>query len=986
MQPRSFFLWIFLAALPGISGWAAQPDTTGADALFTHAWKLLRTDSDSTLLYLEEVAQIYSGAAGDSNDSACCSLAAKSLYYKGIAYLYNNKFAESHASMDRATAYLEGTIGTKNEMYVKVLYNKGKVYYMERDFATGVPFLKNLLARSQSVLGNESKRTAAIHNFLGVMCMEQGDFASAMVHYEQALDIFVTMFGSNYPTAAQLAGNLGLLYQQMGQNERALQYYEQALKINEVSYPEGHDRLTSSYYNVGVGHLALKHYHQAIEYLEEALARHHKQKAFASAIALTHNKLCEAHTMLGQYDVAQNHIQEALTLIDESMGPNHPDKARTYELWGLLYDAQNLPDQAIEAIDKGLRACAPKLVPGATDRPDLEGVVSSLELTELLANRARIQYKAGAASNSTGWLEQAYSSLNQAIAVIEQTRQSYRLNDSKELLAERVVPVFETGLEIVTALSQHTGDDHWKLAAFQLMERSKAAMLLEALQQGQASAFAGVPEALLQQERDLNSELSAALEALRTEELKGNATDSMRLTTLRGKHFELLGQRDVFLTNLEENYPKYFELKYTINIASKEQLDDLFVGQSTTLVEFFEGNKGLYAFSAGNNGYELHHQELSATYGEHVRDFITTTSSRVLAVEQGNSAAALNAFAELSHELYKTLLEPMLNKGSNKLIVVPDGLLSYVNFELLCSAPNTDTKLRDYAALPLMLRSHTIRYGYSTTAMLATPNRQQELAEMENYAGFAPIYRGDAMLASVRDVRAFYDGIRDDLPPLANNTTEVDAIAHSLSGTAFLNENATETAFKATANRYRVLHLAMHTFTNDSVPLLSGLVFSEDADSTEDGFLKAWEIYNMQLNADLAVLSACNTGRGKMVRGEGLMSLARAFRFAGCPNIVTSLWQAEDASTSWIMQQFYDHLATGMGKDAALRQAKIDYIDSHETTHPFFWSAFVLIGNDAPVELSGTSNNWLWLLASGGALLLIVMGLRKVRRGRASIS
>ncbi len=146
----------------------------------------------------------------------------------------------------------------------------------------------------------------------------------------------------------------------------------------------------------------------------------------------------------------------------------------------------------------------------------------------------------------------------------------------------------------------------------------------------------------------------------------------------------------------------------------------------------------------------------------------------------------------------------------------------------------------------------------------------------------------------------------------------------------------------------------MHGLLNENRPMLSSLAFTEDGDSLNDNFLQAHEISKMELNADLVVLSACETGYGRFETGNGIASLARAFMYAGVPSLVVSLWQVNDASTAIIMQNFYKHLASGMTKSAALRQAKLDYIemvDNPIAAHSAFWSPFILIGDEAPVEL-----------------------------------
>ena len=196
----------------------------------------------------------------------------------------------------------------------------------------------------------------------------------------------------------------------------------------------------------------------------------------------------------------------------------------------------------------------------------------------------------------------------------------------------------------------------------------------------------------------------------------------------------------------------------------------------------------------------------------------------------------------------------------------------------------------------------------------------------------------------------------------------------------YLNETASEKRFKQEASEYGLLHLAMHAFTDDENPSLSGLIFTENNDA-EDDVLYSYELENMELNAHLAVLSACNTGSGVLKRGEGVMSLARSFREAGVPNIVMSLWQADDEATRMIMESFYKYLKEGQGKNKALQKAKIDVINSKYKSHPHFWAAFSLIGDMEQIPTTPESNSLLLIGMLLISLVFLYFLIDRTKRG-----
>ncbi|MEZ4775131.1 MAG: CHAT domain-containing protein [Bacteroidia bacterium] len=245
------------------------------------------------------------------------------------------------------------------------------------------------------------------------------------------------------------------------------------------------------------------------------------------------------------------------------------------------------------------------------------------------------------------------------------------------------------------------------------------------------------------------------------------------------------------------------------------------------------------------------------------------------------------------------------------------------------------------------------------------------------FAGFAPEHADDCPMPDNDSPNDCFGPERNTFPPLEKNAEEVNYVSKLLGGNAYSGPEVTETLFHKTSRYASILHFAMHGFLNDCDPLYSGLVFSEDDFSLDDGFLYTYEIYNLDLQADLAVLSACNSGYGELRKGEGIMSLARAFRFAGCANVLMSLWLAEDAATENIMKTFYQCLDIGDGKSDALRKAKLNYLSESAGNHPAFWAGFLMVGDNLPVKKKFP---WIHILF---AVLIAGFGLGILRKIRA---
>jgi CHAT domain-containing protein len=298
--------------------------------------------------------------------------------------------------------------------------------------------------------------------------------------------------------------------------------------------------------------------------------------------------------------------------------------------------------------------------------------------------------------------------------------------------------------------------------------------------------------------------------------------------------------------------------------------------------------------------------------------------------------------------MYNLLLAPVADAVADKdLIIIPDAAIHYVPFDaLLTEAVDAEGGIRDYRTLPYLLREKNVSYIYSATFFQQTMHRQRKTAPRDLLA-FAPVFGEEAMGPQNRETG-----------PLPASRDEVEGI-DALFGTRYgwferwfggktevlLTGSATEDRLKTReAALYRYVHLATHGFVDEKEPGQSGLALAQGGRS-EDGLLHLGEIYNLNLNADLVVLSACETGLGQLARGEGIIGLTRGFLYAGAANVLVSLWKVDDTTTAQLMQDFYVDLLADFPKTTALRRAKLRLIEKHPRfARPYYWSSFILIG------------------------------------------
>lgn len=358
-----------------------------------------------------------------------------------------------------------------------------------------------------------------------------------------------------------------------------------------------------------------------------------------------------------------------------------------------------------------------------------------------------------------------------------------------------------------------------------------------------------------------------------------------------------------------------------------------------------------------------------------------------------NSKAEENyqKYVQSAYAIYQSQLKPVLDKfpEAKKIYVIPDGQLHHIPFETLISELPAESPV-NYKKLKYLINDYTFSYANSATTLFKTKSLLNRLkAPGQNILAFAPSYgSSNASITSGDIEKQPLSNLRGELMELQWNSEEVDNIKQKFEGNFLTNSQATEAQFKAQASKHDILHLSMHAVVDHEDPMYSYLAFAPDPNDTSsrDGFLHAFEIYDMDLNAEMAVLSACNTGYGKLYKGEGPMSLAKAFTYAGCPSVVMSHWPADDKSSSEIMGLFYQNLAEGMKKDEALRKAKLDFFASAPPFRqsPAYWNNFVVMGDVAPIVQNQTQLYIFVMLAVVAFFLLIWLVVRLVLKKRVS--
>jgi CHAT domain-containing protein len=526
---------------------------------------------------------------------------------------------------------------------------------------------------------------------------------------------------------------------------------------------------------------------------------------------------------------------------------------------------------------------------------------------------------------------------------------SYLSEENKLLLFKLgTALLFDRGIYFAHELYKHSKDTQYLQDAFFYAERSKSTLLVNALRSKENQSLVMLPAAEKAQETVLRQRL------LELNKQKIESDNETELNTLQEKINQVNREIENFKLRLMDLYPTYFKHRYDIGMGDLKAVQQHLAKKDAVLIEYALGVQMHYVFVVTKDTLQL----IPLTIDPNLDQQNTASLRKVLTdyrylIDHEKEADSL--FIDASRYFYDTYLAAALEQieTGRHLIIIPDRHLAHLPFETFMA--HRPPKALQYNQYPFLLKNYPISYNYSATTMLNQQNkRTKNRRENKGILAFAASYPPSKYKSNLQS-RGSSETIREYLSPLPGALKEVEMMRRTLPGTFFSGPDANEHNFKENIQQYKIIHLAMHGLLDNKHPILSSLIFTETPSEEEDNFLKAYEIAQMNIDAELVVLSACETGYGRFLQGEGVMSLAHSFSYAGASSVLMSLWQVNDYSTSKIMSNYYQNISAGSTKEASLRLAKLDYLEqcsNNITQLPAFWAAFVQTGNTAPIELS----------------------------------
>lgn len=767
--------------------------------------------------------------------------------------------------------------------------------------------------------GGNNLETAQALTYLGTAFLNTGKYVQAEEQQLMALSLRKDNLPEIHELIAASYNDLGLVYSLIDL-DKALDNYEKATLIYEKLHGKEHPKFAIANTNLGVAYLTLELYGDAVNYFETALKiweKNYPQPHPSKAFVLRY--LGQTYSKMGNVTAALEYYEKSLAMYQESEGRKHPDVAYMYTLLGNVHKSQDKFDEALREYQLSLIANVSdfnseneRVNPFSKNFYNGNTLLYSL-MSKAQALEARYLGKTLKVSDLTLGL----ATLQVCDTLIDKLRQQTTNEADKISLGTIANEIYANGVRIASLLSEVSLRERAKFReqSFYFAEKSKSAVLQEAISDANAKSFANIPAELLEEEKSLKSAM-----ALVTQKLAQKPSEEEE-KYLRETSFHLTQSYLEFTQLLEKKFPEYYNLKFNSSSPSIVQLQNK-IDEKTALISYFidEANNRLYTYLITKKRFRITDQPLPEAYDKYLSGFRNSMYFQ-----------EREAFVLTSRNLYKLLIPKSISTSIESLVLLPSGRMSIIPFEALLTKaikdPNTP-----FDQMPYLIKNFNIRYEFSAGLLLQKKNSAQTIVSAK-------------LLAPVNFPK------NDNLNSLPGTEKEVNEIQNLLKSKSIpcdvlTQNNANETAIKDEALKdFSLLHFATHGIVDEDNPELSCVFLRSDSES-EDGNLYSGEIYNLHLNANLVTLSACETGLGKISKGEGVIGLSRALVYAGARNLIVSFWSVADESTSELMTNFYQTLLQkqNVSFSEGLRESKLELIRKGKYAAPYYWAPFILIG------------------------------------------
>ena len=877
----------------------------------------------------------------------------------------------------------------ESEFFASYPYgNMGGVYNLIGLYQKAIDLTNKALDIRERKLRENHPLIANGLNNLGNIFRNLGDFEKALIYFDKALQIRLEIYEGDHLDLSQVYNNISIVLTDQGKLEWALEFALKGLEIEISIRSEDHPQITNIYNNIGNIYKKNKNHEKALEYYERSLdirlkILDHNHPLIASS----YNNIADILKIQGDYTKAITFYQKALEIYEYNFGENHSGSGITYGNWSNIYFKEKDWRKSLKYLQRGLSCLATEISSNdLSQNPEFKNVKDRANTVLFLDSKAECFYQLYTEENDPSYLVFSLETSMANISIIEQSLTTFQSIKSKQFLRTQVDSIFERALFTAIKLDQLNSNGQYKEIAFNILERSQTFQLVEQLNQLNAQDFANVPDSLLKEEQNLRAiitfynkniwlyqqdipKIKKQINRNREEAVKDSlkqilSTNSEKINRYKSYLFESQKELSNTLLEMENGYPEYYNMKYDFSVPSIKSIQKIVFkpeeyGSKTAILQYFIGDNNIYLNRITKDTTVFYVINKPDNFNQLINQFRDNLKSRDFL----KNIDIVKAYSESGNLLFELLLKDVLFNFRNKidrLIIIPDDVLHHVQFDMLLTK---DINLKDFKNLDCskfayLFNDYMVSQTYSMRTLMEAINNNKDIARKVAFCGIEPVYgkRNIDNLGNSAD-SLLYEFTEKGISNLQNEVEDLSALFDGEVLT-LTSQDATESNFLNIIknNTFNILHLSTHGLINDDYPKYSKLLltFTGFENPVIDDCIEVAELYDLRIQSDVVVLSACNTGYGdRIYAGEGMVSIARGFAFAGCPSIVMSMWELEGYSNLILMTDFYKNLKKGMAIDKALRKAKLSYLQNEDLGRyeliPYRWASTVPIGFMKPV-------------------------------------
>lgn len=913
-----------------------------ADALYYTALTFERlAEYDSSLFYVDQAYSIYEEHL-DTNSVKFGNISNG----MGVCYYRANRFKEAKQFYLKSKAIAEAQLGPVSTDLAMALSNLSSISRAEEKYKEAVAYTDQAL-RIYRALKDESGISSAYYS-LGVYHYFLGDYGRTKDYLEACIEIRERLYAPNHYSLIGPYQVLGIAFEENGDYDKTLFYLKKARPIilhnfGPGSIDEGfnYENTSICYKNIGKLDSSLLYMQLSNQILNPLLP----EKDYSMGVH--YFNYANIHYLLNNRDQARFFLQKSTGIYRQLGLTNSSEFAQSLGLQALMLGEEKKWAEADAIFEQALALIR---LPENLQEDDIIFELGPNSLW-LLNEYSDYLYKKYRSTEQAEVLQQFEHYSGIYLDLSDKFRQQFIDPYTKSILIKDNAEVYNRNVGIYSGLYRKTGKQAYLEAAFNFSEYGRTCLLRD-LQDDKIVSYAGIPDSVLLKEQELKKNIS---------QLRQQLLDQPDSPGIKKDLFDTKEALNRHVQNTLESNPRYYDLKFNANMPSLEDVQAQMT-ENETFVEYMQDDTAFYALVIRSDFSELYYLASRPA----VEKAIINWKEQIVKQE----TRSLNASG---FYLYQTLWQPLQQALNNQQItILPAGMLFYLNFETLPTGQKAERFLiHDYNisyALSLNIHFSKIKAPTKGSLIAVAPGFEEEIKQQYQYQLDSMDRIDQEYLQTVRQ-------------PWSLKMAQ--KLKKKFSDQVYTGIQATEANIKKSIQKGKIILFGTHAIADSDDPLRSKLVLAKEVgEQKEDGYLHAYELYGIPLEAELAVLNACESGIGSLQAGEGMISLAYSIHYAGCPSTVMSLWKVDEKISTQITESFMQNLSDGYTKSEALRRAKLQYLESAESIlqHPFYWGGMVLMGKDGELSIKEKKPYWYWILGVG-VILGILFAYGRWRSG-----